>query len=731
MAAIEVNHDGGGAAEIGNANADNIKEKFCPVEAALRQPKFSNPNISLLSANNISSGDLLCEIPNILTREEGESLVYSLDKGLLGKEWTLEGFDRQHRVQRYQLANVDGEPVCNNSFRDDESSNGENFMEESFGWIFDRVRSSVNQGTNSHILNHRPYEVVVTEHTPSSYRSVVDVFEQFQLCPCRQSNKPCSCYLAHVTLVNKAIQHVEKPQTRDLECWDVTAPTESHSGEMTMEANGAVVKMGESLWNWRCRISDVEEKINSEESSVVPTEDTCSSSDGNGDALASEMDKLKVLDKKEKKKSWTRTKKLKALNKRSITITFRGIHPSPKSSKVFVADPELLAKQQQLASLPLSELLTIIVTTSPIRSNPSTEMLEHTFDTFQFAGEEFAFECHKVIVCDGCRIVEENDNVSDINGQPKIRVYANGKQNLRNGVATVDQSKNYQKFKAALHQICEEANTPSTTTRSPFLNTKVVELDERHGYGFALRHALRHCVNTPYVCVIQHDRNFMKTTPIKEVVNAIICDPMQQIKYVGMNMRSNIMYFDIFSGKYGKRAIDEFKTLILRPKELCLGDNMYGPNGEQSMPDPWKKNRSQNLETLRETYRRSNQNMNQMEWVQSIQNKDNQLKDCQQLSLTPTLFWYDNTHVVETAHYRDFIFNPKYKMVARGGFVEDKLSPVITRNVERLGLKDGHAKFGCYILDDHSGVPFTGHLDGGSYNTSHLHLERKNNVDTA
>jgi hypothetical protein len=223
----------------------------------------------------------------------------------------------------------------------------------------------------------------------------------------------------------------------------------------------------------------------------------------------------------------------------------------------------------------------------------------------------------------------------------------------------------------------------------------------------------------------------MKATPIKEVVNAIICDPMQQIKYVGMNMRSNIMYFDIFSGKYGKRAIDEFKTLILRPKELCLGDNMYGPNGKQSMPDPWKKNRSQNLETLRETYRRSNQNMNQMEWVQSIQNKDNQLKDCQQLSLTPTLFWYDNTHIVETAHYRDFIFNPKYKMVARGGFVEDKLSPVITRNVERLGLKDGHAKFGCYILDDHSGVPFTGHLDGGSYNTSHLHLERKNNVDTA
>lgn len=58
-------------------------------------------------------------------------------------------------------------------------------------------------------------------------------------------------------------------------------------------------------------------------------------------------------------------------------------------------------------------------------------------------------------------------------------------------------------------------------------------------------------------------------------------------------------------------------------------------------------------------------------------------------------------------------------MVVRGGFVEDKkfLSPVITRSVERLGLKEDHSKFGCYILDDHSGFFFTGHIDGGSFMT--------------
>ena len=74
-------------------------------------------------------------------------------------------------------------------------------------------------------------------------------------------------------------------------------------------------------------------------------------------------------------------------------------------------------------------------------------------------------------------------------------------------------------------------------------------------------------------------------------------------------------------------------------------------------------------------------------------------------------------HICETLHYRDFVFDPNLKMVVKGGFVEDKLSPVIKKSVERLGQKRGHARFGCFLLDDHSGMFFTGHLDGGSLMT--------------
>ena len=178
------------------------------------------------------------------------------------------------------------------------------------------------------------------------------------------------------------------------------------------------------------------------------------------------------------------------------------------------------------------------------------------------------------------------------------------------------------------------------------------------------------------------------------------------------------MYRDIFQGKYGKAAHRDLAKLVLRPPELRLDPTLYGPAvpvESIQVYGPHVNNidkLQKNLQALAVNYRKSNQNNTSLEGPSGTDSDGTH-----QLTLTPTLFWYDNTHIVETAHYRDFVFNEKYRMVARGGFVEDKLSPVITRSVERLGLKDGHAKFGCYLLDDHSGLFFTGHLDGGAFIT--------------
>lgn len=140
----------------------------------------------------------------------------------------------------------------------------------------------------------------------------------------------------------------------------------------------------------------------------------------------------------------------------------------------------------------------------------------------------------------------------------------------------------------------------------------------------------------------------------------------------------------------------------------------YGPDSASTKSMVFRTDAlRRNILSLAKTYRGSSQYIDEQKW--------NQLHPVatgmHQLTLTPTLFWYDNTHICETAHYRDFVFHPSYKMVAKGGFVEETISPAIKRTVDRLGLKEGHSRFGCYLLDDHSGMFFTGHLDGGCYMT--------------
>lgn len=377
----------------------------------------------------------------------------------------------------------------------------------------------------------------------------------------------------------------------------------------------------------------------------------------------------------------------------------------------------------------LKDLLTIVITTSPIISNPCTDMIEKVFSTFHFAGQDFATRCPKVIICDGHRILDDSDEESGTdnnntkNNNKVTRKHSNAKQALRNGIATQEQAKNYMEFKRRLHSLCSTTNdSDNLSTSTLFHNTKVVELTERHGYGFALREAVRHHVHTPYVCVIQHDRTFLRSTPVWETVQAMRKNSTL-LKYVGFTMKSNLMYHDIFMSKYGRRSYDIVKkTMIQRPMDLLLSNSIYGGNGISCQEILSNSNTSnsrgnESLLTLQKTYMSSESYQAHKEWLvckQQEQGNDN-MTDMTQLSLIPTLFWYDNIHIAETSHYRDLVFDDKSKMVAKGGFVEDKLTQVMVRQVEKLGLVEGHRMFGCYLLDDHSGFFFTGHLDGGRY----------------
>ncbi|EJK76120.1 hypothetical protein THAOC_02136 [Thalassiosira oceanica] len=484
-----------------------------------RKPRRSNPGLSL-------SRDTLFELPGIVSPDEAEELIRAINNETY-RQWSPEGYDRRNRVQRFApLGRVDA---------------GKKSMEDVFGWIFDRIAAAAALPSQAELK--RPAEVVVVEHTATSCQSRVNTFEQLQL----TSPGDSSSYVATLVLLNDCIYHIEKPARRDAECWDVAHPVDKYSSNIVMGRNSVVFKTGESLWEWRGRYVGIQ-----------PIDDSPSEgSDGND---GNDVDVLS--------KAWKTKKKLKTFKERWITVSFRFFEETPGQDPAMHLPVEQLEKTGRPPHH-LPDLLTVIVTTSPVRSNPSTALLEQTFSTFFHAGKGF-LECPKVVICDGCRILEGEEKKDDgeesgAGCPPKVtRKYSNIKQNLRNGIASTDQASNYTEFKRRLREICCEADVSS-----PFFNTSVVELEERQGYGFALRHALRHCVSTPYVCVIQHDRTFMRETPIDEVIQVMLSNP--GVKYVGINQKSNLNYVDIFSGKYGRRAVEEYKSMILRPPQLNIG----------------------------------------------------------------------------------------------------------------------------------------------------------------
>ena len=382
--------------------------------------------------------------PQYITEEDACRLIKIIDS----HQWVCKGFEKRRREQYHKIQN-DGSSTS------------------VFDWIIDRiVQSTPHLG-----LLKRPDEIIVEERYPTAYikgeragRLTSSTFEaspmnQSEFCTCLEaqngvdvninkvSKRKCSCYVAQITLLDKCAQFIDKPKQRKVECWDVESPR--HNYNFIMEPRTLFMKSGECLWNWRSRVATLhtETMINASCSAKNHFADS-------GDSFRS----------------------------RAITIKFRSTH---KKESLIIEKEEKkeeleIIERMKKAELgvdvtdkrTLEDLLTIVVTTSPIKSNPSTEVLERSFETFRHGGTEFAFRCPKVLICDGCRVLEEKKADGDGSSNASTRVtkkYANAKQSLRNGIATNDQAENYRLFKIAIRKICKDAEEDGS---SPFHNTR-------------------------------------------------------------------------------------------------------------------------------------------------------------------------------------------------------------------------------------------------------------------
>ncbi|CAG9467535.1 unnamed protein product [Pedinophyceae sp. YPF-701] len=295
------------------------------------------------------------------------------------------------------------------------------------------------------------------------------------------------------------------------------------------------------------------------------------------------------------------------------------------------------------ASAPLQDRLTVLLTTSATRSNPSTALIEAVLGTFPFCpGLE---QCRLVVVCDGCNVKQDHE----IQGRGVKALYRGGMVPGEQGLS------DYAEYKTRLRRICGDAG------RFPG-GAAVVELDTRHGFGLAVRAGLAH-VSTPYVMVVQHDRNFARPFDVAGLVDAVAADAA--IKMAALLNTSMADHARRVHGRIGG-------TMPVSPAEWFA-------------------------------------------WAGA----ERRVPAAAHLRFRPLAYWLDSTHVCPTEHYRSFVLGggsgPEGK-IKRGGFIEDKLGQLQIKELRRDG-PGSHARHGTYIVDDGREPEdvLARHFDGGAF----------------
>jgi hypothetical protein len=276
--------------------------------------------------------------------------------------------------------------------------------------------------------------------------------------------------------------------------------------------------------------------------------------------------------------------------------------------------------------------------------------------------------CPKLIICDGYKVRD--------------------KSKFRSGEVTEERASAYLKYKLALRELTE-------TPGSIFDGALLLELDERMGFGFAMREGVP-LVTTPYMIVVQHDRNFRGSFDLLRLV-AAMRRHRSWLHYVGLPTARTIKHAPAVLSKYRLRlfpvvadvhgagapsartedaahqlALDRLVADAAGPAAAAHAAAAHAADGAaQTAPDD----------------------------------------SAARMKLVPMVQWYDSTHVASTAYYRRFVFDRRAKRVAKGGFIEDKLGQQQLKVILERGMA-AHASYGTFILDDGNPEPVVSHLDG-------------------
>ncbi|KAI1634662.1 hypothetical protein F4809DRAFT_504871 [Biscogniauxia mediterranea] len=366
-------------------------------------------------------------------------------------------------------------------------------------------------------------------------------------------------------------------------------------------------------------------------------------------------------------------------------------------------------------TLPLSELITLIITTSPTPSAPSTELVEATLA---------AFRAHcPALLSRGCRVVVVLDTYDRVGASARLKKgqvtpegAALAEAYRRNVRALVLREYGYgcgdgelelelELERGGLAEYgspCVETNAVAyATRRTPDRRVTFIEPERRLGFGLAVREALR-AAATPYVWVQQHDWPLVDRVPLRGIVGVMGASEEDEdgdrgdappVRYVCLPSVRMLAY---------AASAHVLRFPALRRLTAAL-------KREFVVPSPAPTTTTTTTVTP------------EMAATAGVVSEGKEEEGASVIPLTPLFFWHDKPHVASRAHYLARVF-PSRLAMPRGAFIEDTIG-----QRAREQMKEGNwAKWACWLYypDDGRSVCLR-HLNGRKWRGAEAEMHKK------
>ncbi|KAI5924533.1 hypothetical protein F4810DRAFT_128501 [Camillea tinctor] len=369
-------------------------------------------------------------------------------------------------------------------------------------------------------------------------------------------------------------------------------------------------------------------------------------------------------------------------------------------------------------TIPLASLVTLIITTSPTPSSPSTELLDAIVSSLRTHCAPLVRECSVVVVLDTHESVAASErlkkgrvtegraregreygvNVRGLCGRVWGRGDGEGEgeeedNKRRNEEVEVDHKT------AEYGSPCVEGNeVPYRITRSHRGRVTFIEPQRRLGFGLAVREALREA-RTPYVWVQQHDWPLVADVPLRGLVEVMRASEGEDEVEVGRGEDGDGV---VGGGEEGEREGEKGEVKKKGPpvRYVCVPSVRMLSYAVSAHVIKFP--------ALRELTARLKR-----EFVVSVPSSDGNDSTTPTLTpttipLTPLFFWHDKPHLASRAHYLSRVFSSRLAM-PRGAFIEDTVG-----HRAREQMKAGNwEKWACWLYypDEGRGLCLR-HLNG-------------------